>query len=831
MRINKWVVPLVVALLLWGGMGISAQVEIMPMPQPQYFGNTGLPLNGGKIYTCNPGTTCGPTTTTELKTTYTDSTGATPNANPVVLNSSGRAASGIWVNGYYKVSLYTSAGVLVWSVDNVSNYLGNTYEIDALSYSPFTFTQAAITAACTAIGSGTKTLLLHPGTWTISSNVDWAAICPNTTFKVPPGAIISHGAFTISMPMPEAGPYQILSGTTGTITYNSTGAKQILPEWYGAVGDASTNNATAINKAFADGVASYTGNFAPTVYFGRSKGFNVASALTAGIGVNIIQDSPIIYTGSSNITVLTVGTTAGLNQQRNLKLDVTRTTVSDWTSTSAISIKLLNIYQSQVLIEQASKSTIGLLVYASTSYNVFYNQFTLNGIANNKYGLKLSGEDASAYVNNNLFVGGRFYVESGVNSTVARYGIQITDDSTAVHNDNTFLKPSFELNAVDASSEAVAILTERASDTAFLQIRLDGNDEPIMRMTNNSTAITIDCSYTDITSIEENGTYAGTQLTWKTNNPRTERTNLLIFDSGYFPHNSLVSYSGATKYAYMSGMFGTDTAGVIAQVLTDGGTATTLADVYDSYITYGNQNALGIVVDTSLAKNFYATTVDAATVYGRFIINCYDSTGTLLTSAGAGHPYVKTNRSGLTVTYTANWGGGYQSSSNFNQISFSVGSAVKSIHILFTGNAGLQLTNFRLYSDYITQVNSGYSPSSTPGIGLAVASPKNGLGAITNAFALNPAVGSPVGWMRVFRLNTTASLGEAASSVNVDVTSSTGALNADLIGVMLNTGAIHWTTIASGQTTTTLVLTDVIPSTVTAGNAVYIIRWKAMANL
>jgi len=49
----------------------------------QWFTNAGVPLSGGKINTYAAGTT------TPIAT-YTDNTGATPNANPIILDSTGR---------------------------------------------------------------------------------------------------------------------------------------------------------------------------------------------------------------------------------------------------------------------------------------------------------------------------------------------------------------------------------------------------------------------------------------------------------------------------------------------------------------------------------------------------------------------------------------------------------------------------------------------------------------------------------------------------------------------------------------------------------------------
>jgi hypothetical protein len=81
----------------------------------QFFDANGVPLSGGKIYTYQAGTTT-------PAPTYTSNTGNTAHANPIILNSSGRIATGeIWqpAGTNYKYVLETSTGVLIGSFDNV----------------------------------------------------------------------------------------------------------------------------------------------------------------------------------------------------------------------------------------------------------------------------------------------------------------------------------------------------------------------------------------------------------------------------------------------------------------------------------------------------------------------------------------------------------------------------------------------------------------------------------------------------------------------------------------------------------------------------------------
>lgn len=85
---------------------------LTPTPKTQFLTASGAPLVGGKVYTYTAGTTT-------PQATYTDSTGATPNANPTILDSRGEA--NIWLGAStYKIKLTDANDVEIWTVDNVS---------------------------------------------------------------------------------------------------------------------------------------------------------------------------------------------------------------------------------------------------------------------------------------------------------------------------------------------------------------------------------------------------------------------------------------------------------------------------------------------------------------------------------------------------------------------------------------------------------------------------------------------------------------------------------------------------------------------------------------
>ena len=84
---------------------------VSPTAKAQFIDAAGIPLAGGFLYTYAAGTTT-------PQATYTDSTGATANSNPIVLDSRGEA--NIWLgSATYKFKLADANNTEIWTVDNV----------------------------------------------------------------------------------------------------------------------------------------------------------------------------------------------------------------------------------------------------------------------------------------------------------------------------------------------------------------------------------------------------------------------------------------------------------------------------------------------------------------------------------------------------------------------------------------------------------------------------------------------------------------------------------------------------------------------------------------
>lgn len=96
-------------------------VTVAPSGVHQFFDDSGDPLAAGKLYTYAAGTST-------PQATYTDYTGGVACANPIVLDSAGRATFFLTVGQAYKFVLKTSADSTVWTVDGI-NYSGASGQI------------------------------------------------------------------------------------------------------------------------------------------------------------------------------------------------------------------------------------------------------------------------------------------------------------------------------------------------------------------------------------------------------------------------------------------------------------------------------------------------------------------------------------------------------------------------------------------------------------------------------------------------------------------------------------------------------------------------------
>lgn len=215
-------------------------MNLPPLIIQQFMDNNGVPLSGGSLYTYQAGTTT-------PQATYTDQSGVTPNANPIVLDSAGRCAMWLDPTLSYKFLLQDSGGNTIKTIDNVIGLLGNN----------------AVPTAALQDGSVTSSKLasgaVNAAAMASDSSID--ANRPVNTNSIRDGAI-TYPKFNTSQGL-MAPTFQ--SFTSGSGTYNKT-YLFLVSSANATSGATYTNNGityTVTKTAASGSIIQATGSAAP----------------------------------------------------------------------------------------------------------------------------------------------------------------------------------------------------------------------------------------------------------------------------------------------------------------------------------------------------------------------------------------------------------------------------------------------------------------------------------------------------------------------------------------------------------------------------------------
>lgn len=170
-------------------------VQLAPLPIQRFYDNSNTPLNGGLLFSYVAGTNA-------KQATYTDSTGGTPNPNPIPLNYRGEAQ--IWIDQAlaYKFVLAPATDTdpptnPFWSVDNIT---GPYYIVGNLVPHPtntFTLGTPSFSWANLYLGpNGAPVLDVTTGNFGYYARTaaEIAASVTPTNFSYPPGDVRRYGA-------------------------------------------------------------------------------------------------------------------------------------------------------------------------------------------------------------------------------------------------------------------------------------------------------------------------------------------------------------------------------------------------------------------------------------------------------------------------------------------------------------------------------------------------------------------------------------------------------------------------------------------------------------
>jgi len=252
--------------------------RLTPNAKQQFFDANGNPLAGGKLYTYAGGTTT-------LLATYTDSTGTTSNANPIILDSRGEANVWLTPGTSYKFKLTDANDVQIWVVDEVSSpsYVSSLSVVSANGFAGIVAnptTTPAITISTTVTG-----LLKGNGTAiSAASSTDYQSpITLTTTGTSGAATFISN---TLNIPQ-----YGITSGTVQTTPFATpqyadftgipSGVKRITVMF----NEISTNGTSGVIAQIGSGSVVTSGYISTTVRIANDNSTSGGS-ITNGFYVN-----------------------------------------------------------------------------------------------------------------------------------------------------------------------------------------------------------------------------------------------------------------------------------------------------------------------------------------------------------------------------------------------------------------------------------------------------------------------------------------------------------------------------------------------------------------
>lgn len=202
----------------------------------QFFDDNGDPLSGGKLYTYAAGTTT-------PKATYTTAAGSVSNANPVVLDSYGRAV--LFIDGSYRFDLYTSSDALVRSTDNVTSFTATGTAADA--YQETFSGDGADTTFTTSesLGDDEKLIMVfaereYTTNGTFASDTGWTK---GTGWTIGSGVATATGA--ISTALEQTAGLSLVQGLAYEVRYTVTrSAGTVTPNVGGTAGTGRTASGT-----------------------------------------------------------------------------------------------------------------------------------------------------------------------------------------------------------------------------------------------------------------------------------------------------------------------------------------------------------------------------------------------------------------------------------------------------------------------------------------------------------------------------------------------------------------------------------------------------------
>jgi microcystin-dependent protein len=280
---------------------------LLTPPFLQFFENDGqTPLAYGKIYTYASGTTT-------PKATYTDQTAATEAANPIVLDSMGRAT--IWIDGSYKIVVKDALDTTIKTTDKITSF--NTLaEATSAFFQSFSGNGSdTVFTLSSSLGTEEKALMVfvdqglreYSTNGTFTTDTGWTK---GAGWSIGTGVATAAGALSTAISQDAA--IALVAGQSYTVTFTITrDAGSLTPSIGGTAGTARSAAGTYSETIIAGATqviaftgASFTGTLDNvTVKQVISKGYDIINPSAYTLSGTSLTFAEAPATGTNNIFV------------------------------------------------------------------------------------------------------------------------------------------------------------------------------------------------------------------------------------------------------------------------------------------------------------------------------------------------------------------------------------------------------------------------------------------------------------------------------------------------------------------------------------------------
>jgi len=554
-------------------------------------------------------------------------------------------------------------------------------------------TTATLAADATeAAAQGIGLLVARPVTITTAINLGAVPVRREGGGKF---VVNTGGSLTGTGPL-EAG-LSLLFDTSGggTVTF-AWKVDVVYPQWWGALSDESHDDTTAVQAAFdaATSMAATWGSATVRTPPGiNGKGYLITNTVILHPGASLdMAGGHFLYSGTFDRAALQIGDlTADTYAKEFRRIHVESAAGNTFTNEAYVGVKFERLVRSKVHIAKAGNFTISAQLWGT---QVAYNTFFVGDLLNALVHLDVNCGEISSFINENVFIGGRYGNDSSYPAAVNSYGIRFTAASGAYHtnNNNVFLKPCFELTDGNVGVERIPWYINGAGIYNTIEnARAENGRGPVLKCVGTTSGAP---AYGNRMSL---GYGAGPNLVQAPTNIGAWAYANVVTSSSVLAPNVGPSWDSGDLQSKAFGITSNTIAvkGLFTQLSssTVSGYANFGEILFDSVSVTVSQG-FGVYVDTSVFKQLVVQTHTKNGRGGRIGVVCYSSAGAILDNTGPNAPYA----AGPGVGGTAAFGYIYRTGSDgANRITFSLGADVAYVKVIISGGSNpINLTRIQI---------------------------------------------------------------------------------------------------------------------------------------